>query len=62
MKVHGPFDKESGFHRGMGWIQFSSELRNVHNGKIMYGVQLHVPAQKCQAFQGEQTSDEEKDF
>uniref|UniRef100_A0ABI7Y036 SRA stem-loop interacting RNA binding protein n=1 Tax=Felis catus TaxID=9685 RepID=A0ABI7Y036_FELCA len=20
-----PFDKETGFHRGMGWIQFSSE-------------------------------------
>uniref|UniRef100_A0A8C4FHI5 SRA stem-loop-interacting RNA-binding protein, mitochondrial n=1 Tax=Catagonus wagneri TaxID=51154 RepID=A0A8C4FHI5_9CETA len=25
-----PFDKETGFHRGMGWIQFSSE-EELHN-------------------------------
>ncbi|KAB0362053.1 hypothetical protein FD754_006209 [Muntiacus muntjak] len=42
----------TGFHRGMGWIQFSS--KELHN--------LLVQAQKPKALQGNQTSDEEKDF
>ncbi|XP_047651536.1 SRA stem-loop-interacting RNA-binding protein, mitochondrial [Phacochoerus africanus] len=61
-----PFDKETGFHRGMGWIQFSSEeeLHNVlqQENHVIDGVKLHVQAQKRKALQGDQTSDEEKDF
>uniref|UniRef100_A0A8C3YU67 SRA stem-loop-interacting RNA-binding protein, mitochondrial n=1 Tax=Catagonus wagneri TaxID=51154 RepID=A0A8C3YU67_9CETA len=61
-----PFDKETGFHRGMGWIQFSSEeeLHNVlqQENHVIDGVKLHVQAQKRKALKGDQTSDEEKDF
>ncbi|XP_044085844.1 SRA stem-loop-interacting RNA-binding protein, mitochondrial [Neovison vison] len=61
-----PFDKETGFHRGMGWIQFSSEeelqnaLQQEHH--ILDGVKLYVQAQRPKVLQGDQTSDEEKDF
>ncbi|KAF3830968.1 hypothetical protein GH733_002206 [Mirounga leonina] len=61
-----PFDKETGFHRGMGWIQFSSEeeLQNAlqQENHILDGVKLHVQAQRPKVLQGDQTSDEEKDF
>ncbi|XP_057587519.1 SRA stem-loop-interacting RNA-binding protein, mitochondrial [Hippopotamus amphibius kiboko] len=61
-----PFDKETGFHRGMGWIQFSSEeeLHNVlqQENHVIDGVKLHVQAQRPKTLQGDQTSDEEKDF
>lgn len=50
----------------MGWIQFSSEeeLHNVlqQENHVIDGVKLHVQAQKRKALQGDQTSDEEKDF
>ncbi|XP_004399477.1 PREDICTED: SRA stem-loop-interacting RNA-binding protein, mitochondrial [Odobenus rosmarus divergens] len=59
-------DKETGFHRGMGWIQFSSEeeLQNAlqQENHILDGVKLHVQAQRPKVLQGDQTSDEEKDF
>ena len=60
-----PFDKETGFHKGMGWIHFSSE--ELHNtlqqeNHVIDGVKLHVQPQKPKALQGDQTSDEEKDF
>ncbi|XP_014927079.2 SRA stem-loop-interacting RNA-binding protein, mitochondrial isoform X2 [Acinonyx jubatus] len=61
-----PFDKETGFHRGMGWIQFSSEeeLQNAlqQENHIIDGVKLHIQAQRPKILQGDQTSDEEKDF
>ncbi|XP_005860216.1 PREDICTED: SRA stem-loop-interacting RNA-binding protein, mitochondrial [Myotis brandtii] len=61
-----PFDKETGFHRGMGWIHFSSEeeLQNAlqHDSHVIDGVKLHVQAQRPKVLQGDQTSDEEKDF
>ncbi|KAI5232158.1 SRA stem-loop-interacting RNA-binding protein, mitochondrial [Manis pentadactyla] len=61
-----PFDKETGFHRGMGWVQFSSEeeLQHVlqHENHIIDGVKLHVQAQKPRILQEDQTCDEEKDF
>ena len=60
-----PFDKQTGFHRGRGWIQFSSkELHNALQQEIHItdGVKLLVQAQKPKALQGDQTSDEEKDF
>ncbi|XP_052594595.1 SRA stem-loop-interacting RNA-binding protein, mitochondrial [Peromyscus californicus insignis] len=62
-----PFDKETGFHRGMGWVQFSSkeELQNAlqQEKHIIDGVKIHVQAQKPRVLQEEaQTSDEEKDF
>ncbi|XP_004681717.1 PREDICTED: SRA stem-loop-interacting RNA-binding protein, mitochondrial [Condylura cristata] len=61
-----PFDKDTGFHRGMGWIQFSSE-EELHNAlqqenHVIDGVKLHVQAQRPKVLQGDQTSDEEKDF
>ena len=61
-----PFDKETGFHKGMGWIHFSSE-EELHNAlqqenHVIDGVKLHVQPQKPKALQGDQTSDEEKDF
>ena len=60
-----PFDEETGFHKGMGWIQFSSE--ELHNAlqwenHVIDGVKLHVQPQKPKALQGDQTSDEERDF
>nr|KAF6502719.1 SRA stem-loop interacting RNA binding protein [Molossus molossus] len=59
-------DKETGFHRGMGWIQFSSseELQNAlqQDSHVIDGVKLHVQAQRPKMLQGDQTSDEEKDF
>ncbi|XP_040102780.1 SRA stem-loop-interacting RNA-binding protein, mitochondrial-like [Oryx dammah] len=60
-----PFDEESGFHNGMGWIHFSSEeLYNAlqQENYVIDGVKLHVQPQKPKALQGDQTSDEEKDF
>uniref|UniRef100_A0A8C2NM47 SRA stem-loop-interacting RNA-binding protein, mitochondrial n=1 Tax=Capra hircus TaxID=9925 RepID=A0A8C2NM47_CAPHI len=56
----------TGFHKGMGWIHFSSE-EELHNAlqqenHIIDGVKLHVQPQKPKALQGDQTSDEEKDF
>ncbi|XP_006990383.2 SRA stem-loop-interacting RNA-binding protein, mitochondrial [Peromyscus maniculatus bairdii] len=62
-----PFDKETGFHRGMGWVQFSSreELQSAlqQENHIIDGVKVHVQAQKSRVLQEEaQTSDEEKDF
>ena len=60
-----PFDEETGFHKGMGWIHFSSE--ELHNAlqwenHVIDGVKLHVQPQKPKALQGDQTSDEERDF
>ncbi|GAB1297676.1 SRA stem-loop-interacting RNA-binding protein, mitochondrial [Apodemus speciosus] len=61
-----PFDKETGFHRGMGWVQFSSqeELQNAvqQEHHIIDGVKIHVQAQRAKILHGAQTSDEEKDF
>ncbi|KAM6171015.1 SRA stem-loop-interacting RNA-binding protein, mitochondrial [Erethizon dorsatum] len=61
-----PFDKETGFHRGLGWIQFSSEeeLQNAmqHENHIIDGVKVHVQFQRPKILQGDQTSDEEKHF
>ncbi|KAL4664951.1 hypothetical protein H8957_012584 [Semnopithecus entellus] len=43
-----PFDKETGFHRGLGWVQFSSEeelqtaLQQEYH--IIDGVKLRVPS------------------
>ncbi|XP_027428010.1 SRA stem-loop-interacting RNA-binding protein, mitochondrial isoform X1 [Callorhinus ursinus] len=41
-----PFDKETGFHRGMGWIQFSSEeeLQNAlqQENHILDGVKVNI--------------------
>ncbi|XP_074241815.1 SRA stem-loop-interacting RNA-binding protein, mitochondrial-like [Saimiri boliviensis] len=58
-----PFDKETGFHRGMGWVQFSSEeqLQNAlqQENHILDGVKLQVQAQRPQILQ---IPDEEKDF
>ncbi|XP_017384025.1 SRA stem-loop-interacting RNA-binding protein, mitochondrial [Cebus imitator] len=58
-----PFDRETGFHRGMGWVQFSSEeeLQNAlqQENHIIDGVKLHVQAQRPKILQ---TPDEEKDF
>ncbi|XP_049626479.1 SRA stem-loop-interacting RNA-binding protein, mitochondrial [Suncus etruscus] len=59
-----PFDRETGFHRGMGWIQFSTE-EELHNAlqqenHIIDGVKLHVQVRRPK--QGAQTTDEEKDF
>ena len=49
----------------MGWIQFSSE--ELHNAlqqenHVIDGVKHHVQTQKPKALQGDQTSDEEKEF
>ncbi|XP_048206586.1 SRA stem-loop-interacting RNA-binding protein, mitochondrial-like [Perognathus longimembris pacificus] len=45
-KCRVPFDKETGFHRGMGWIHFSSEeeLQNAiqQENHTIDGVKLHV--------------------
>ncbi|XP_006884706.1 PREDICTED: SRA stem-loop-interacting RNA-binding protein, mitochondrial [Elephantulus edwardii] len=61
-----PFDRDTGFHRGMGWILFSSEeeLQNALQQKnhIIDGVKIHVLAQRPKVLQENQTSDEEKDF
>ncbi|XP_059132698.1 SRA stem-loop-interacting RNA-binding protein, mitochondrial-like [Peromyscus eremicus] len=62
-----PFDKETGFHRGVGCVQFSlkEELQNAlqQENHIIDGVKIHVQAQKPRVLQEEaQTSDEEKDF
>ncbi|XP_042548474.1 SRA stem-loop-interacting RNA-binding protein, mitochondrial [Dipodomys merriami] len=61
-----PFDRETGFHKGLGWIQFSSaeELQNAiqQENHIIDGVKLHVQAQRRKNLQGDQTSDEEKYF
>ncbi|XP_012305895.1 SRA stem-loop-interacting RNA-binding protein, mitochondrial-like [Aotus nancymaae] len=57
-----PFDKETGFHRGLGWVQFSSEeLQNAlqQENHIIDGVKLQVQAQSPKILQ---ISDEEKDF
>ncbi|EDL02954.1 RIKEN cDNA 1810035L17, isoform CRA_c [Mus musculus] len=57
-------DKETGFHRGMGWVQFSSqeELQNAlqQEHHIIDGVKIHVQAQRAKALHGAQTSDEER--
>ena len=50
----------------MGWIHFSSE-EELHNAlqwenHVIDGVKLHVQPQKPKALQGDQTSDEERDF
>uniref|UniRef100_A0A2K6R3P8 SRA stem-loop-interacting RNA-binding protein, mitochondrial n=1 Tax=Rhinopithecus roxellana TaxID=61622 RepID=A0A2K6R3P8_RHIRO len=41
-----PFDKETGFHRGLGWVQFSSEeeLQNALQQEyhIIDGVKVQV--------------------
>ncbi|XP_051004974.1 SRA stem-loop-interacting RNA-binding protein, mitochondrial [Acomys russatus] len=61
-----PFDRETGFHKGIGWVQFSSqeELQNAlqQESHIIDGVKIYVQAQKPKGLQGAQTSDEEKDF
>ncbi|XP_007531257.1 SRA stem-loop-interacting RNA-binding protein, mitochondrial [Erinaceus europaeus] len=61
-----PFDKDTGFHRGLGWVQFSSEeeLNNVlqHDKHVIDGVKLMVLSQRPKALQGGQASDEDKDL
>ncbi|XP_004624775.1 SRA stem-loop-interacting RNA-binding protein, mitochondrial [Octodon degus] len=61
-----PFNRETGFHRGLGWVQFSSEeeLQNAiqHENHIIDGVKVHVQVRRPKNLQGDQTSDEEKDF
>nr|KAF6487500.1 SRA stem-loop interacting RNA binding protein [Rousettus aegyptiacus] len=41
-----PFDKETGFHRGMGWIHFSSEeeLQNAlqQENHVIDGVKVNI--------------------
>ncbi|KAL1790251.1 SRA stem-loop-interacting RNA-binding protein, mitochondrial [Sigmodon hispidus] len=60
------FDRETGFHRGIGWVQFSSkeELQNAlqQDNHIVDGVKIYVEAKKSKILQVAQTSDEEKDF
>ncbi|XP_021111603.1 SRA stem-loop-interacting RNA-binding protein, mitochondrial-like [Heterocephalus glaber] len=50
-----PFDKETGFHKGMCWIYFSSEeaLQNAvqHENHISDGVKVHIQVQKPKNFQ-----------
>ncbi|XP_048217854.1 SRA stem-loop-interacting RNA-binding protein, mitochondrial [Perognathus longimembris pacificus] len=62
-KCSVPFDKETGFHRGIGWIHFSSEeeLQNAiqQENHTIDGVKLQVQPQRPKNFQGDQTSDEE---
>ncbi|XP_028627751.1 SRA stem-loop-interacting RNA-binding protein, mitochondrial [Grammomys surdaster] len=60
-----PFDKETGFHRGLGWVHFSSqeELQNaLQQEHFIDGVKIDVQAQRTKVLHGAQTSDEEKDF
>lgn len=61
-----PFDRETGFHRGMSWVQFSSkeELQIVlqQENHINDRAKIHVQAQKPKGVQGARTSDAEKDF
>ncbi|XP_008838102.2 SRA stem-loop-interacting RNA-binding protein, mitochondrial [Nannospalax galili] len=58
-----PFDRETGFHKGIGWVQFSSqeELQNAlqQENHIIDGVKLQVLAQRPKVLEGDQTSDEE---
>ncbi|XP_012789150.2 SRA stem-loop-interacting RNA-binding protein, mitochondrial-like [Sorex araneus] len=65
-KCTPPFDKETGFHRGMAWLQFSTE-EELHNAlqqenHIIDGVKLHVQVRRPKNLQADQTTDEEKDF
>lgn len=65
LRVSVPFDKETGFHRGMGWIHFSSEeLHNAlqHGSHVIDGVKLHVQAQRPKVLQGDQTLMKRKIF
>uniref|UniRef100_A0A8I6G749 SRA stem-loop-interacting RNA-binding protein, mitochondrial pseudogene n=1 Tax=Rattus norvegicus TaxID=10116 RepID=A0A8I6G749_RAT len=61
-----PFDKGTGFHRGMDWVQFSSEeevqnaLQQEHH--ILEGVNIRVQPQKPKFMNRAHTSDEKKDF
>uniref|UniRef100_A0A8C6EGH9 SRA stem-loop interacting RNA binding protein n=1 Tax=Microcebus murinus TaxID=30608 RepID=A0A8C6EGH9_MICMU len=59
-------DKETGFHKGFGWVQFSTEeeLQNAlqQENHFIDGVKLSVQAQRPKVFHGDQTSDGEKDF
>ncbi|XP_006864824.1 PREDICTED: SRA stem-loop-interacting RNA-binding protein, mitochondrial [Chrysochloris asiatica] len=61
-----PFNKATGFHRGMGWIMFSSEeeLQNAlqQENHVIDGVKLQVQAQRPRILQGDHESDEEKEF
>uniref|UniRef100_A0A8C6W8H9 SRA stem-loop interacting RNA binding protein n=1 Tax=Nannospalax galili TaxID=1026970 RepID=A0A8C6W8H9_NANGA len=56
-------DRETGFHKGIGWVQFSSqeELQNAlqQENHIIDGVKLQVLAQRPKVLEGDQTSDEE---
>lgn len=46
-----PFDRETGFHRGMGWVQFSSEeeLQNAlqQENHIIDGVKVSISVDVC---------------
>ncbi|XP_025247434.1 SRA stem-loop-interacting RNA-binding protein, mitochondrial isoform X1 [Theropithecus gelada] len=59
-----PFDKGTGFHRGLGWVQFSSEeeLQNALQQEyhIIDGVKVQVQAQKPKVLLT--SDDEEKDL
>ncbi|XP_054986966.1 SRA stem-loop-interacting RNA-binding protein, mitochondrial [Sorex araneus] len=59
------FNKETGFHRGMAWVHFSTE-EELHNAlqqenHIIDGVKIHVQVRRPK-LQADQTTDEEKDF
>ncbi|XP_039327689.2 SRA stem-loop-interacting RNA-binding protein, mitochondrial-like, partial [Saimiri boliviensis] len=56
-----PGAEETGFHRGLGWVQFSSEeIQNTlqQENHIIDGVKLQVQVQRPKILQ---ISDEEKD-
>ncbi|ERE70455.1 SRA stem-loop-interacting RNA-binding protein [Cricetulus griseus] len=65
-KCNVPFDRQTGFHRGMGWVQFSSEeeLQNAlqQENHIIDGLKMDVKAGKQRVLQRAQTSDEDRDF
>ncbi|KAM7163877.1 SRA stem-loop-interacting RNA-binding protein, mitochondrial [Macrochelys suwanniensis] len=52
-----PFDKETGFHKGLCWVGFSSE-EGLHNAlqkesHILEGVKLQIRQQKCRSFRSQ---------
>ncbi|XP_048340977.1 SRA stem-loop-interacting RNA-binding protein, mitochondrial [Sphaerodactylus townsendi] len=54
-----PFERETGFHKGISWVGFSSEesLRNAlqKESHILEGVKIDVQLQKRKDFQRQQS-------